>query len=108
MERAEDKTASNSAEPPVKAPKLETAKIDLSFLGDLKRRDQCLVKVKPGERWHELIKTETPSSQTTSDGAAVLPEDISRVSRYAESLYENELKVHQVWLLDQFYSVGHL
>ena len=98
MERAEDKTASNSAEPPVKAPKLETAKIDLSFLGDLKRRDQCLVKVKPGERWHESIKTETPS-MTAADGATVLPEDISRVSRYAESLYENELKVHQVWPL---------
>ena len=56
------------------------------------------MKVKPGERWHELIKTEPPS-MTASDGAAVLPEDISRVSRYAESLYENELKVHQVWPL---------
>ena len=65
-------------------------KLDLSFVNVSKSRDHCLVKVKQGEHWHNLLKDSEPSESSSS----VSVSDVSRLSAYAEALFDAEVRAH--------------
>ena len=65
-------------------------KPDLSFVNVSKSRDHCLVKVKQGEHWHTLLKESEPSESSSSVSAS----DVSRLSAYAEALFDAEVRAH--------------